>query len=137
MTSNDVAALLVELQITRSHSRPKVSNDNPYSEAAFKTLKYCPIFPDRFGGIDDARAFCEAFFTFYKPRAPPFRHRAAHARIRPFRHRGRDPGPARRHAGGRLPGQPRPFRTKPVSPTIPAKAWINDPDRREKQAQNN
>lgn len=65
MTSGDVAALLADLQITRSHSRPKTSNDNPYPETAFKTLKYCPAFPERFGSIDDARAFCEAFFTYY------------------------------------------------------------------------
>ena len=51
--------------IGRSHSRPHVSNDNPYSEAQFKTLKYCPAFPERFGCIQDARAFCEAFFAYY------------------------------------------------------------------------
>ena len=51
--------------MTRSHSRPHVSNDNPYSEAAFKTFKYCPAFPDRFGSIEDARAFCVAFFEHY------------------------------------------------------------------------
>ena len=48
-----------------SHSRPHVSNDNPFSEAQFKTLKYCPAFPQRFGCIQDARAFCEAFFAYY------------------------------------------------------------------------
>jgi len=62
MTSKPVSQLLVDLGVTRSHSRPHVSNDNPYSEAAFKTLKYCPAFPTNFGSIQDARTFCEAFF---------------------------------------------------------------------------
>ena len=65
MTSKPVAALLAELGVTRTHSRPHVSNDNPYSEAAFKTLKYCPAFPERFGSIEDARAFCAEFFAYY------------------------------------------------------------------------
>jgi putative transposase len=61
MTSKPVAELLADLGIGRTHSRPHVSNDNPYSEAAFKTLKYCPAFPERFGSIADARVFCERF----------------------------------------------------------------------------
>jgi putative transposase len=65
MTSKPVAILLAELGGTRTHSRPHVSNDNPYSEAAFKTLKYCPAFPSRFGSIQDARAFCDEFFEYY------------------------------------------------------------------------
>ena len=65
MTSKPVAQLLVDLGVTRSHSRPSVSNDNPYSEAQFKTLKYCPAFPGRFGSIADARVFCSAFFDHY------------------------------------------------------------------------
>jgi putative transposase len=65
MTSKPVAQLLVDLGVARSHSRPHVSNDNPYSEANFKTLKYGPAFPGRFGSIHDARAFCSAFFDHY------------------------------------------------------------------------
>jgi putative transposase len=65
MTSKPVSQLLADLGVVRSHSRPHVSNDNPYSEAAFKTLKYCPAFPDRFGSIADARAFCETFLGYY------------------------------------------------------------------------
>lgn len=65
MTSKPVAQLLVDLGVARSHSRPHVSNDNPYSEAQFKTLKYCPAFPGHFGSIEDARAFCAAFFDHY------------------------------------------------------------------------
>jgi putative transposase len=56
MRSKPVAALLVDLDIAKSHSRPYVSDDNPYSEAQFKTLKYRPDFPERFGCIEDARA---------------------------------------------------------------------------------
>ena len=68
MTSNTVAGLYAKLNITQSHSRPHVSNDNPYSESAFKTLKYCPAFPGEFGSIQDANVFCEAFFTYYNTR---------------------------------------------------------------------
>jgi putative transposase len=65
MRSKPVAALLVDLDIAKSHSRPYVSDDNPYSEAQFKTLKYRPDFPARFGCIEDARAHCQAFFAWY------------------------------------------------------------------------
>lgn len=65
MTSKTVAALLADLQVTRSHSRPKVSDDNPYSEAWFKTFKYAPFFPERFGSLADARAFMDDFVTWY------------------------------------------------------------------------
>ena len=65
MTSKPVAVLLSDLHISQSHSRPHVSNDNPFSEAQFKTLKYCPAFPGEFGSLPDARAFSEAFFTYY------------------------------------------------------------------------
>jgi len=65
MTSKPVALLMADLGVTRSHSRPSVSNDNPYSEAQFKTMKYRPDFPERFGSIQDARAFCQTFFPWY------------------------------------------------------------------------
>ncbi len=65
MTSKPVALLFSDLGVTKTHSRPHVSNDNPYSEAQFKTLKYCPAYPDRFGGLEDARLFCHDFFTYY------------------------------------------------------------------------
>ncbi len=65
MSSQLVAQLLVDLGVTKTHSRPHVSNDNPYSESAFKTLKYRPEFPDRFGSIEDARSFCTSFFHWY------------------------------------------------------------------------
>jgi len=65
MTSKPVALLLADLGVTKSHSRPRVSNDNPFSEAQFKTLKYRPGFPDRFGSLQDARAHCRDFFLWY------------------------------------------------------------------------
>lgn len=65
MTSKTVALLLADLGVTRSLSRPYVSDDNPFSESQFKTLKYRPEFPQRFGSIQDARAFCRTFFDWY------------------------------------------------------------------------
>jgi len=65
MTSKTVATLLADLNVTRSHSRPRVSNDNPYSEAWFKTLKYAPVFPERFGCLADARSFLAEFVAGY------------------------------------------------------------------------
>ena len=65
MKSKAVALLLSDLGVTQSHSRPYVSDDNPFSEAQFKTLKYRPDFPERFGSIQDAKAFCRDFFHWY------------------------------------------------------------------------
>ena len=65
MTSKTVALLLADLGVTKSHSRPYTSNDNPYSEAQFKTMKYRPDFPDRFGALVDARDWARAFFDWY------------------------------------------------------------------------
>jgi len=65
MTSKPVALLLADLGVTKTHSRPYVSNDNPFSEACFKTLKYRPGFPERFGCLEDARRFCAELFPWY------------------------------------------------------------------------
>ena len=65
MRSKPVAFLMADLGIAKTHSRPYVSNDNPYSESQFRTLKYRPGFPDRFGCIQDCRVFCQQFFTWY------------------------------------------------------------------------
>ena len=65
MKSKPVALLLADLGVTKTHSRPHLSNDNPFSESQFKTLKYRPDFPERFGSIEDARAFCQPFFGWY------------------------------------------------------------------------
>jgi len=68
MRSKTVAFLLADMGITKTHSRPYTSNDNPYSEAQFRTLKYRPDFPKRFGSIQDARGFCTDFFNWYNHR---------------------------------------------------------------------
>ncbi len=65
MTSKPVALLMADLGVTKTHSRPQISNDNPYSEAQFKTLKYRPDYPSRFGCLVDARAWAQAFFAWY------------------------------------------------------------------------
>ena len=65
MTSLGVAGLLERLDVRKTHSRPGISDDNPYSESQFKTMKYRPEYPDRFGSIEDALAFCRAFFHWY------------------------------------------------------------------------
>jgi putative transposase len=65
MRSKAVAMLLSELGVTKTHSRPYVSDDNPFSESQFKTMKYRPDFPEQFGSLPDARAFCAAFFPWY------------------------------------------------------------------------
>ena len=65
MRSKTVALLLSDLGVVKSHSRPHVSNDNPYSEAQFKTMKYCPQFPGHFGCVQDTRGFCGNFFGYY------------------------------------------------------------------------
>jgi putative transposase len=65
MTSKPVALLMADLGVTKTHSWPHVSDDNPYSESQFKTLRYMPEFPDKFGSIEDARAHCQIFFPWY------------------------------------------------------------------------
>lgn len=65
MTSKSLALLLADLGVVKTHSRPHVSDDNPFSEAHFKTMKYRPEYPDRFGSIQDARRFCQDFFPWY------------------------------------------------------------------------
>jgi len=65
MTSKPVGLLLADLAVTKTHSRPYTSDDNPYSESMFKTVKYCPTFPKRFECIEDARKFCQVFITWY------------------------------------------------------------------------
>ena len=65
MTSKTLALLLADLGVGKSHSRPYVSNDNPYSEAQFKTMKYRPDYPRQFGSLADARTWAQPFFTWY------------------------------------------------------------------------
>ena len=128
MTSKPVAQLLIDLGIARSHSRPHVSNDNPYSEANFKTLKYCPAFPGRFGSIEDARAFCAIFFDHYN-----HVHRHAgiglqHPGVGPLRHRPRDPHQRAITLAAAYAANPARFGHRPPQPpTLPTVAWINEP----------
>ncbi|MDZ7677706.1 MAG: IS3 family transposase [Acidimicrobiales bacterium] len=130
MTSKPVAQLLVDLGVTRSHSRPSVSNDNPYSEAQFKTLKYCPAFPTRFGSIADARSFCAAFFDHYN-------HTHRHAGIGLHTPASVHYGTATEIRAARAATltaayntNPARFRHRPPTPPkLPEAAWINDPNR--------
>jgi putative transposase len=127
MTSKPVAVLMADLGITRSHSRPRVSNDNPYSESAFKTLKHCPAFPDRFGSIHDARAFCERFFSYYNH---DHRHSGIGLHTPASVHFG-TAGDIRIQRAVTLDAayaaNPNRFRRRPAPPRIPGTAWINQP----------
>jgi len=87
MTSKPVAFLLADLGVTKTHNRPYTSTDNPYSEAHFKTLKYRPAFPARFGSIEEARAFCRQFFSWYNHEQRHWRDRSYGSRCRPLRAR--------------------------------------------------
>jgi putative transposase len=129
MRSRTVAQLLADLGITKTHSRPHVSNDNPYSESAFKTLKYRPDFPVCFGSIEDARAFCAGFFQWYNNEhrhsgiamlTPASVHRAVHEPI--LQARGSVLANAYREHPERFVKGP------PKVRQLPAEVWINKPN---------
>ena len=128
MKSHGVALLLGSLGITKTHSRPHVSNDNPYSEAQFKTLKYCPEFPDRFGSFEDALGFCRRFFGYYNH---AHRHSGIGLMTPSMVHHGLagQITTARQHtllaAAARHPE--RFVRQLPRPPRLPEAAWINPP----------
>jgi putative transposase len=124
MTSNTVAGLYAKLDIAQSHSRPHVSDDNPYSESAFKTLKYCPAFPGEFGSIQDANVFCETFFTYYKPSTgtPASRCTPPHPSTTAT---GRPSSPLGRHPPRRLPCAPERFRGHCPQPKEPARQGMD------------
>jgi putative transposase len=128
MTSNTVAGLYAKLNITQSHSRPHVSNDNPYSESAFKTLKYCPAFPGEFGSIQDANVFCGAFFTYYNT---DHRHSGIAMHTPATVHDGTWVHVLARRAAtlsAAYAAHPERFRGRcPQPKTPPAKVWINEP----------
>jgi putative transposase len=128
MTSKNVATLLSDLHIERSRSRPHTSNDNPYSEAAFKTLKYCPAFPENFTSIYDARAFANIFFDYYNTE---HRHSGIGLYTPASVHDG-----TWKHARSRrqdvldaaYAAHPERFhRGRPQAPELPSKVWINKP----------
>ena len=134
MTSKPVAFLMADLGVTKTHSRPYVSDDNPYSESHFRTMKYRPDFPDRFGSIQDSRSFCQQFFAWYKEE-----HR--HSRIELLT-------PAMVHYGqvsaivkqrqvvldAAYQAHPERFVRRPArSTTVPKEVWINKPPENKSQ----
>ena len=130
MTSNPVALLLSDLGVTKTHSRPHVSNDNPFSEAHFKTLKYRPGFPDRFGTIEDARNHCKGFFDWYNTG----HHHSGIAMLTPHdvHHGLADQRTAQRAAvlaAAHLAHPERFVRGAPVTHAPPREVWINPPQR--------
>lgn len=131
MASKPVALLLADLGVAKSHSRPHVSNDNPYSEAQFKTLKYRPGFPVRFGSIEDARAFCRTFFTWYNTE---HRHAGIGLLTPATVHGGRaeDVRAARATTLAQAyAAHPERFvRRPPTPPELPAAVWINPPSKK-------
>jgi putative transposase len=128
MTSTPVAFLLADLGITKTHSRPHVSNDNPFSEAQFKTLKYRPAFPTRFDSREAARAFCQTFFPWYNAE----HHHSSLGLLTPeVVHYGQAAAvhEARRHVlHAAYAAHPERFvRHVPEPPPLPTAAWINPP----------
>ena len=128
MASKTVALLLADLGVTKSHSRPHVSNDNPNSEALFKTVKYCPTFPGMFATLTDARAFCNRFFDTYNNH---HRHGGL-GLLTPAVVHGGQAGLSEPSAPSSWTqpthGTPTASPTPPQPPRLPEPAWINRPD---------
>jgi putative transposase len=129
MSSKPVAFLLADLGVTKTHSRPHVSNDNPYSESQFKTLKYRPGFPDRFGSLQDARSFCQQFFIWYNRQ---HRHAGIAMMTPEAVHHGRAAQLHRARAqvlAAAYAAHPERFVHRPPAPKpLPTAVWINPPD---------
>ena len=128
MIAKPVAFLLADLGITKSHSRPHVSNDNPFSESQFKTLKSWPSFPARFASIEEARTFCRAFVSWYNTE---HRH-AGIALMTPLAVHTGQAAALREQRGMVLlnayAAHPERFvRGVPIPPTLPEAVWINPP----------
>jgi putative transposase len=128
MTSKPLALLLADLGVTKTHSRPHVSNDNPYSESQFKTMKYRPDFPKRFGCIEHSRMHCVDFFRWYNDE---HRHSGlgmltphdVHYGLAEARHANRAIVLQAAYAA-----HPERFvRQVPTPPALPTAAWINKP----------
>ena len=136
MTSKPVAFLLADLGVTQSHSRPHVSNDNPFSEAQFKTLKYRPDFPDRFASIEAARRHCQVFFGWYNDK---HRHTGLGLHVPADVHYGTAAIIRDKRAGvlnAAYAAHPERFVQKPPEPPkLPSGSWINKPDDTEEPAQ--
>jgi len=128
MTSKPVAFLLAELGVTKTHSRPHVSNDNPYSESQFKTMKYRPEFPERFGSHQDARGFCGEFFPWYNQE----HHHSGLGFLTPYEvHFGQAKERREKRAlvlQAAFEKNPDRFvRGVPQPPALPEQVWINKP----------
>lgn len=131
MKSKCVAMLLADLGVTKTHGRPHVSNDNPFSESQFKTLKYRPEFPRRFGSIEDARAFCREFFHWYNNE----HHHSGIAFLTPA---AVHEGTAAQAIANRQQALNRAFqlhperfvRKPPAASSPPVAVWINPPENR-------
>jgi putative transposase len=128
MRSKPVALLLADMGVTKTHSRPHVSDDNPFSESQFRTLKYRPEFPDRFGCIQDSRAFCQSFFRWYNDE---HRHSGVGLLTPATVHYGQAENALRQRqdvldvAYQRHPE--RFLRSAPKPPALPSEVWINKP----------
>jgi len=128
MIAKTTAQLFVTLGVNKSHSRPHVSDDNPYSESQFKTLKYCPGFPDRFGSLQDSVAFCRSFFTWFNTE---HRHSGIGMLTPEVVHYGlaRDVVESRKKVlAVAFEAHPERFvRGVPLPPALPEAVWINPP----------
>ena len=129
--SKPVAFLLTDLGVTKSHSRPHTSNDNPYSEAQFKTMKYRPEFPERFRSMEEARAFCRSFFSWYNE---VHRHSGIGFMTPEAVHFGRidavNEVRSETLAAAYAAHPERFVRKPPAPPKVPAAVWINKPEER-------
>ena len=128
MISKPVALLMADLGVTKTHSRPHVSDDNPYSESQFKTLKYRPEFPERFGSIEDSRAFGQTFFTWYNQE----HHHSGIAMLTPemlhYGMAGEVIGQRQQVLDAAYARNPERFtHARPMHPPQPTAAWINPP----------
>jgi putative transposase len=128
MVAKPVAFLLADLGVTKSHSRPHCSNDNPFSESQFRTMKYRPEFPDRFGCYHDAHAFCSRFFRWYNDE---HRHSGIGFHTPADVHYGRAEAVREKRAiilNDAYAIHPERFVCKPPQPpALPTAVWINEP----------
>lgn len=128
MIAKSLAMLLADLGVDKSHSRPYTSNDNPYSEAHFKTMKYCPDYPERFGSQPDARAWARPFFNWYNNE----HHHSALGLMTPaVVHFGRAPSIIQKRQQvlqAAYEKHPERFvNGPPKAPQLPEAVWINAP----------
>lgn len=128
MVAKPVAFLLADLGVTKSYSRPRTSNDHPFSESQFRTLKYRPDFPERFGCFDDAHVFCSRSFRWYNDE---HRHSGIGFHTPADIHHGRAGAIRETNAlvlNAAYAEHPERFVGKrPQPPSLPAAVWINEP----------